>query len=86
MNFSDDKPGRTIGAVIALECLMAQLLARHPDASEIFGKMEGLTDGLEPSGEEAPDRFDLLADIAGGARDMIDEVRSLAEQARRRMK
>jgi hypothetical protein len=86
MNFSTDKPGRNIGSIIALQCLVGQLLARCPDANEIFSKMESFSDGLEPSGDESPAQFDFLADIAGGAREMIDEVRNITEQARDRLK
>ncbi len=86
MDISTDKPARTIGGLIALQCLVAQLLARHPDATEIFERMERFTDGLEPTGEEPPEAFEVLADISGGARGMIDDVRSLADQARERLK
>lgn len=86
MMYSTERPGRVIGGLIALQGIVASILASHPEADTIIRKMEQFPRGFEPTAEHNPEEFDFLGDISAGAQDMIDEIQSLVTMARTHQK
>lgn len=75
MNISPDRPGRTIGGLLVLQTLVAQMLAEHPGGRSMFDKMKSFPLGLEPDRSKTTSaEFGFLADVSAGAQDTLDAI------------
>ena len=78
--------GKTIGTIVVLQTLVAQIIARHPDRERIFGAVTNLSNGIREAAEEAKARgeteaFQFTSDIAKGIDDSISEIHYIVQMS-----
>lgn len=73
---ADPSDGRTIGSLMVLQALVAQLIARHPDRATIMVGMANFSTGIHEQAQESIasgdiDAFALMNDMAHGMDDTL---------------
>lgn len=76
--------GRTVGAVMLIQGLLAQMIARHPERDLILSEVQHLVNEMrsqasDPFSEGTSDQFVFLTEVAEGMADTLATITATAQ-------